>query len=421
MCFLFFLRGEWVVWLGGGRRGVVVVGGLPSVLPWDENGGRFVVEVWMEMRPDMKDTRGRLRRRTPPSTHQTPHPTLRLTHRQPLRSPPLLAKRSSPSPVHPLLQRRHQPRSRSSCSFPPPFPPQQTPIFPFFFFLLAFPPNHSTTPPQIYTDTTIPLTTSSGIHGPQIAEWTLMTRLTQSHAYPAYYEAQKRHDWAPRPSRDHPPTRDLAGQRLGVLGYGAIGRQIARLAHAAGMTIIAYTASPRPTPASRRDTGYIVPGTGDPEGSLPAAWYSGASKRQLHDFLGASLDWLVVCLPLTPATTGLISTAEFSLLATRHAFISNISRGPILNQDALIAALKPTERGGTAWLRGAALDVTTPEPLPPSSELWGLDNVVVTPHISGLSEKYTQRYFDILRENLRRRERGEEEGLVNEVDRRRGY
>lgn len=150
-----------------------------------------------------------------------------------------------------------------------------------------------------------------------------------------------------------------------------------------GMDVIAYTASPRTTPESRQDHGYIVPGTGDPDGLIPSAWYSGLDKPSLHNFLRQDIDTLLVAVPLTEQTTHLLGKEEFEILGkSRNTFISNISRGQILDQEELVLALKKTaEEGG---LRGAALDVTDPEPLPKGNELWDLENVVVTPHVSGV-------------------------------------
>lgn len=156
-----------------------------------------------------------------------------------------------------------------------------------------------------------------------------------------------------------------------------------------------------------------MPGTGDPDGSIPIAWYSGTTKADLHAFLAQDLDVLVMSLPLTPATTHLLGAAEFAILARRRAFVVNISRGKILDQDALIDALNDEK------LRGAALDVTDPEPLPKDAPLWEAKNVIITPHISGLSNKYGERAFDVLFTNLKRRERGEK--MFNLVDRKRGY
>lgn len=182
------------------------------------------------------------------------------------------------------------------------------------------------------------------------------------------------------------------------------------------MDVVAYTATPKDTPEKKKDSGFIVPGTGDPDGSIPSAWYSGLDKTSLHNFLAQDIDVLLVSVPLTNETRHFLSTKEFSILSQdgkRPAFIANIARGPILDQDALITSLKD----GT--LAGAALDVTDPEPLPSSSELWGLDNVTVTPHISGVGQAYTDRAFQILEIQLERRAKGEK--LINVVRRERGY
>jgi phosphoglycerate dehydrogenase-like enzyme len=183
-----------------------------------------------------------------------------------------------------------------------------------------------------------------------------------------------------------------------------------------GMDVLAYTASPRKTPKSKRDDGYIVPGTGDPDGSFPSAWYSGTSKDDVHEFLKQELDLLVIAVPLTKTTTHLLSTAEFELLHKsnpRGTYVANIARGQVIDQAALVKALHGNLIGG------AALDVTDPEPLPVDDELWTAPNVLITPHVSGSTDVYADRAFEVLRENLRRLRGGR--GLVNEVDRKRGY
>lgn len=213
-------------------------------------------------------------------------------------------------------------------------------------------------------------------------------------------------------------VRDMVGQRLGVLGYGSIGRQVGRVAKAMGMDVIAYTASPKDTKESRRDRGFIVPGTGDPDGEIPSEWYSGLEKSKLHEFLRQDIDILLVSVPLTKETTHLLGKEEFDILGkTRNAFVSNISRGQIIKQDDLIDALKKGVEGG--GLRGAALDVTDPEPLPEDDPLWDAPNVIVTPHISGLGTSYVDRAFQVLEVNLTKKEKGEK--LINLVDRKRGY
>jgi phosphoglycerate dehydrogenase-like enzyme len=178
------------------------------------------------------------------------------------------------------------------------------------------------------------------------------------------------------------------------------------------MDVVAYTNGRRATPESRKDDGYIVPGTGDPEGIFPSKWLSGADK-QFEEFLSADLDLLVVAVPLTPSTTNLISGPEFKLLSKKKTFLSNIARGPIVNTDALIEALD------NGLIRGAAVDVTDPEPLPDGHPLWTKPNVIVTPHISGNSNAYTKRVLEILELNLQRL--GEGKPFVNEVNKKEGY
>lgn len=189
-------------------------------------------------------------------------------------------------------------------------------------------------------------------------------------------------------------------ENRGILGYGAIGRNCARMAQALGMSVYAYTHSPKPTPESRRDTsGYRVPGTGDPEGTIPERWFSGS----VDDFLAQDLDVLVVAVPLRESTRGLLGRPQFEILGRggKRTFISNVARGPIIDTDALIEALE----AGT--IAGAALDVTDPEPLPRGHPLWRAPNVTITPHISWQSKNVFARVADILFSNLERLEKGE--------------
>jgi phosphoglycerate dehydrogenase-like enzyme len=123
-----------------------------------------------------------------------------------------------------------------------------------------------------------------------------------------------------------------------------------------GMEVVAYTASPRKSKEDKKDKGFIVPGTGDSDGSIPTEWFSGLDKESLHEFLRQDLDWIVVAVPLTEETTRFLGKKEFEVLsknATRtKPFVTNIARGQIINQPDLIDALKD----GT--LGGAAVDVT---------------------------------------------------------------
>lgn len=179
------------------------------------------------------------------------------------------------------------------------------------------------------------------------------------------------------------------------------------------MDVHAYTLHPRTTPESRRDHSYAPAGLGDPEGVLPSKWFAGDSKAEIHEFLGSGLDLLVVATPLTDKTKGLISKPEFDVLAAKRTFVTNIARGPIVNTEDLIEAL---DKG---VIRGAALDVTDPEPLPEGHPLWKAKNVTITPHISATSSAYYTRLLDIFRINLERLSEGRE--LINTVNRRTGY
>ncbi|KAJ5222933.1 D-isomer specific 2-hydroxyacid dehydrogenase NAD-binding [Penicillium citrinum] len=252
----------------------------------------------------------------------------------------------------------------------------------------------------------IAITSSSGIHGPPIAEWTIMNWIIASRKHFQIYEAQKAHRWDDKDQYLR-GNHDQAGKKVGILGYGSIGRQIGRVSQALGMSVYAYTASPRKTPESKRDNGYIVPGTGDADGSIPVSWHHGLDQESLHSFLSLGLDHLVISLPLTPQTTKFLGAEEFALLSASSTskaakpYITNISRGKVLDQDALIEALN------AGHLSGAALDVTDPEPLPEDHPLWDTPNVQISPHLSGIGREYLPRSLDILRINLGRLARGE--------------
>ncbi|KAH7485807.1 hypothetical protein FOMA001_g5224 [Fusarium oxysporum f. sp. matthiolae] len=210
------------------------------------------------------------------------------------------------------------------------------------------------------------------------------------------------------------PFSTANGVHGGILGYGSIGRQTARLSKALGLDVHAYTLHPRNTPDSRRDDSYTPPGLGDPEGEFPSKWFSGGSKEEIHEFLDSGLDILVISVPLTDKTKGLISKPEFEILGKKGTFLINIARGPIVNTDDLIEALN------SETIKGAALDVTDPEPLPDQHPLWSAKNVTITPHISAASSFYYTRLLDIFRLNLERLSQGRND-FINKVNRKEGY
>jgi phosphoglycerate dehydrogenase-like enzyme len=162
------------------------------------------------------------------------------------------------------------------------------------------------------------------------------------------------------------------------------------------MEIYAYTRTERSTPESRKDDSYVVPGTGDPDGVLPDKWFHGASRSAVNDFLAQDLDVLVIGLPLTESTKYIIDTEQFDILSRKKTYVVNIARGRHIRTEALIEAL---EQGK---IRGAALDVTDPEPLPADHALWRAPNVFITPHVSWQTPHYWERLLNILEANLER-------------------
>ncbi|KAM0549222.1 hypothetical protein ACHAPJ_009532 [Fusarium lateritium] len=261
----------------------------------------------------------------------------------------------------------------------------------------------------LFEETDIAFSTSNGSHGPQVAEWVFATWLAHQHFIPHYLDLQHQSKWVDPESDED--TEDSVGLRVGILGYGNIGRQVAKIAVSLGMDVHAYTLHERATPESRKDDGFVEKGLGDPDGLLPSRWFHG--KEQLQDFLASDLDMLVILLPLTDQTRNMISKEQFELLSRKKAFVSNAGRGPIINNEDLIAAL---DQG---LIRGAALDVTDPEPLPEDSALWKYKNVIITPHCAGNSSHVYERVFKILTYNLERREKGQEP--INKVRKSLGY
>jgi len=194
--------------------------------------------------------------------------------------------------------------------------------------------------------------------------------------------------------------REIRGLTVGLWGYGGIGRETARLAQAMGLRVHVQT---RNGVGPRLDI-YSVPGTGDPDGILPDRVFRSGEEL---DFLGG-LDFLVLALPLTKATEGIIGERELQELP-KSAFVLNPSRGPIIQERPLLRALRE------GWIAGAALDTHYHYPMPPEHPLWSLPNVIFTPHISGssLSPKSGERLWEIFSINLNRLERGEP--LINEL------
>jgi phosphoglycerate dehydrogenase-like enzyme len=226
------------------------------------------------------------------------------------------------------------------------------------------------------------LTTSSGVTAAPVAETALAGLLALARGLPRWWAAQRRHEWAPHGQQDTP--RDLRGQTVVLVGVGAIGNEIARLARALGLYVIGVRHRPR-TDLDQVDELH-------PPGALNS--------------LLPRADWLVLACPLTPATRGLIDAPALARLPAT-ARVINIARGQIIDEAALIAAL----RG--ARLAGAYLDVFAEEPLPDDSALWDLPNVILSPHDSAASAGNAARASELFLRNLQHWLRGEP--LENEV------
>ena len=256
---------------------------------------------------------------------------------------------------------------------------------------------------ELHARPAIAITNASGIHSTPIAEYTIASMLAWSHGFHITLRAQIRREW--QRNWDFMDSVDsLRGKTLGVIGYGSIGRETARMGEALGMTVLAL----KRNPDERRDTGWSPPGIGDPEGRIPTKWYGPDGYSEI---LRAS-DFITVTLPATPATRRVIGRAEIAVMRP-HAYLVNIGRGEVIDQEALIEALREKRIGG------AGLDVFEREPLEPESPLWDLENVLLTPHMSGSFRGYNSACCALFAENLGRFVKGEP--LLNVVDRELGY
>lgn len=225
------------------------------------------------------------------------------------------------------------------------------------------------------------LTNGAGINAIPIAEFVIMGLLAHCKGYAQIVRAQDRHEWL----KDAPGKRELHGSKALILGFGAIGQEVARRLEAFSVEVTAV----RRTPGS---------------GTLaPHEW-----RARLGEF-----DWVILSLPATAETDGTIGAAEIAAMK-RDAVLVNVGRGSAIDQVALTAALAEGRIGG------AMLDVTTPEPLPADDPLWSVGNAQVTMHLSGRAQnRMFERAAARFLENLTRYERGER--LSPQVDYALGY
>ncbi|HEY8722413.1 MAG TPA: D-2-hydroxyacid dehydrogenase [Gaiellaceae bacterium] len=219
----------------------------------------------------------------------------------------------------------------------------------------------------------VAISSASGVHAVPLAEWSIFGLLAFAKGLPRLRRDAVQRHW------DHYPTAELRGQTLLVVGVGAIGLEVARLASAFGMRVVGV---------KRNATAQLphVDSVHPPE--------------ELGELVGAA-DAIVITLPLTEETRGLIDRETIGRMRD-GAILVNVGRGAVIDEEALIEALR------SGKLAGAALDVFAEEPLPSESPLWSMENVIVSPHTAALSWHENERIVELFAENLRRYLRGDE-------------
>ena len=213
------------------------------------------------------------------------------------------------------------------------------------------------------------ITTSSGVHAVPLAEFAILGLLAVAKELPRLIEDQRARAW-PEVRR---PVRELSGQTLFLLGLGEIGREVARLGKALGMRTVGFRRTEGP----------------------PPEWVDEVHGPQRLAELAGQADAMVVSLPMTEQTAGLVDRAIIERLPASCIFV-NIGRGGVVDEPALIDALRDRR------IAGAVLDVFATEPLPADSPLWTLPNVLVTPHAAALSARENERIAELFADNLRR-------------------
>ena len=233
------------------------------------------------------------------------------------------------------------------------------------------------------------ITNMQRVNSEPIAEHVIAMMLTLTRSLPYYRSLQDEERWKPLPFGDT-RMREVQGKTILIVGLGGIGTEVARRADALGMHVIA-------TRNSSRDGPDFVDQVGLADEVLNFA---------------AQADVVVNAAPLTPETTDLFDAEFFSVMRPQSYFF-NVGRGKSVVTDDLVAALSD----GT--LAGAGLDVTEPEPLPPGHSLWQAPNVIITPHVATRTDGGLERYWLVVRENLRRYVAGDK--IYSIVDVKRGY
>jgi D-2-hydroxyacid dehydrogenase (NADP+) len=225
------------------------------------------------------------------------------------------------------------------------------------------------------------ITSARGIHGPQMSEMAFLLMLALNRNFPRFIRNQDKRVW------ERWPTKLLLGKNVGILGVGVIGEEIARKCKAFGMKVYGIDIVKREIDAVDYFYG--------PENLFQVA---------------KEVDYLILVAPSTPETVKMIGAKILSSMKPT-AFLINIARGELVDEEALIHALE------TGEIAGAALDTFATEPLPKEHPLWEAKNLIITPHVGGMSDIYNAQVMPIIKENLRRFLRGERRNLINYIER----
>ena len=249
------------------------------------------------------------------------------------------------------------------------------------------------------------LTNSSGIHATTVAEYVFMMMLAFGHRLLAMLSHQANADWPTEQKFRTFLPQQLQGSTVGIVGYGNLGREIAHVAHTFGMEVLA---SKRDVRQPADPDSYTLPGVGDPEG----VYFHRLYPPEALISMVRACDFVVLTVPLTESTRGMVDADVFGAMKPT-AYLINVSRGGVVDEEALLQALQ------TGQIAGAAMDVFETEPLPADNPLWKLPSLIISPHVAGNSADYNEKSAQLFVENLKRYLARKD--LLNLVDRTRGY
>lgn len=233
-------------------------------------------------------------------------------------------------------------------------------------------------------ESSVILTNSKGVHFTPVSEHVLSLMLSFTRGLHLLMRNQLKKKW------ERVPVNELGGKTVGIVGLGSTGEEVARKAKCFGMTVLATKRKPSAKPDYVDDL------------------FDPASLKELF----ARSDFVVLTLPLTAETRALVGETHLRNMK-KTAYLINVSRGKIVQEDALVRAIEQE------WIAGAGMDVFEEEPLPKRSKLWKMKQVIITPHIAGSTPNYWERTTSIFCENLRHFALSEP--MINIVDKRAGY